>query len=261
MKLFYFSTINNETNSDVLEPINYIENEDDYRIIQNNNDIVLNQLSKLFPYLRNSPERKINNMKIMLEQSYCIVLSINYDYINSNNFFFVNTTMLDKKYLPLKQEKILTKDINLSIAEVLKYKDLEDLEEQNIKEINERISFIISNYYENIKTDLSDKLFKIRRNKGENYSLEETIHPNNKCNTKWDFFIIEEGGAPLTDIIRYSYSKILELDMNKQVSENRTIRDLQLLNSMSLWAGYGICSEIGKIIGKKSFLRHISPVF
>jgi hypothetical protein len=124
----------------------------------------------------------------------------------------------------------------------------------------------IKELFNNYNNDFSRKIQAIRRNNGEDYNLEQVITPNNEHMTKWDFFMCNDVGQPITNILRYQSinSKFFKMDMDMNINiPNVYSGDLQTLhiqNCMSLASCYSVCRQFGDNLdgnNNEFILRHL----
>jgi hypothetical protein len=123
----------------------------------------------------------------------------------------------------------------------------------------------ISELFREYKLDLNKNIHEQIIKKGGNYSLEDTVTPNNDYMTKWDFFVLDKYGIPLTGIIRYQSNllsnNVFALDMEQSVNLPgvNNLASLHLMNCPQIALCYDTCSRLGKRVGYDNFtLKHLS---
>lgn len=205
----------------------------------------------IIPFVMKFPGRQIRNIKVSLDDKFAI-FSSDCSYLKKQGWYGVAIMFAEKEDFPITREQQLSKSIYDIIG-----KHFENQGKDNVMpEITDELGLYWCDY------EASKRSFYSEKFKGENYKLEGIVEPTKDSVTKWDFFLFDERGFPLTGIYRYSHSGFVKLDMKRFVkipSYEGILDGLHKLNCLSLNA----CGEMCRLLGdglnvKRPVLRHIS---
>ncbi len=206
------------------------------------NDSFLKSSINILNYVTHFPLRTLKNLKILKETGRYLIYSINSKYLNQG-WFGVAITDVFEKDLPIINEIKLSNKVFDFIADGL---------------INGFLDFgglagVFSDYCTTSLPDIFEGLW--RQN-----SLEQVVTPHEGDSTKWDFFIQDHNGLPLTNIIRYDsrINKVFALDMNRLININGVDNPIEIIhysNCASLSGCYNVCKNDG--LGS---LKHLSSI-
>jgi len=207
----------------------------------------------LIPYVRHFPGRTVKNLKLSLNNDQYIVISTHFPQI-IKEWFGLTIYRVEKKLMPIKNELELSAKIYQNADQCFQQEDFSNFltiiqQELSLFQGQRRVS------------RLTDNLAKIRRGRGEEFSLEKVISPRRGCSTKWDFFITN-AGTPLTGILRYYHGGFLKLDLKRGVSlldYKDPLEELHKYHCRELGGCYTLCRDLGSMLGiGTTQLRHLS---
>jgi hypothetical protein len=235
----------------IATPIYY--NGKEPKLIKNTTDYpFLGKSTDVIRFAAHFPGRLVKNMKIGVGKDKYLIYSSNASYLHQG-WLGLSIINADKKSMPITREIELSNNLYNMVGECA---------ESKVPVNFNRVKELFNDY----NNDFSRKIQAIRRNNGEDYNLEQVITPNNEHMAKWDFFICNDVGQPITNILRYQSigSKFFKMDMNMNINmPNAYSGDLQTLhiqNCMSLASCYSICRQFGDNLDNNNnefILRHL----
>jgi len=207
----------------------------------------------LLPYVRHFPGRVVRNLKLSLNDDQYIVISTHFPQI-IQQWFGLTIYRVEKKLMPIQTEIELSKQVYQKADQCF--------QQDNFDNFIPTIQQELSNYYEQTRqASLTESLARIRRGRGEEFSLEKVITPTKDCTTKWDFFMTN-AGAPLTGILRYYHGGFFKLDLGRGVSlldYKDPLEELHNYHCRELGSCYTICRSLGSMLNiGNTQLRHLS---
>ncbi len=206
--------------------------------------LVDNELYQLINFLTCFPSRILKDVIISVGNEKYLVCISNAEYLP--NFLGVFVSLFDKIDMPL--------DLELELADNV-FSVVNEGYIKNSVDFND-LRFLFEDY----KKKLSANLFNKIRMHREGHYLEKVIDPVPREDyiVKWDFFMLNIAGQPITNIFRYQSNKgFYILDMSSKVilpNFNGTLGEFHSLNCAGLSSFYNFVLNLKKIFNKETKL-------
>ncbi|MFA5406212.1 MAG: hypothetical protein WC307_02550 [Candidatus Nanoarchaeia archaeon] len=216
-----------------------------------NNHLLLKESADVARFVTNFPGRVIKNIKIEKGADEFLIYSANASHISQG---WLGLTIIDatKESMPINSELDLSSKLYNQVGHCV--------------ENNCPVDFsYIEELFREYKLDLNKNIHERIIKKGGKYSLENTVTPNDDYMTKWDFFVINKYGMPITDIIRCQSNKqgdnVFVMNMKQEINLPgiKDLNTLHLMNCPQIALCYDTCKKLGERAGYNDFtLRHLS---